>query len=168
VKKVKMKEDERDITVLRVIVEGEKSGNWASYTFEMVDFYDTERKVTSMAKTTRILKDILEMSSEIIGQGTTRSMRSGFRAGLARALTITLPMMHRSGARNMQTRISIQNSGRAASQNASPILPSHAQRAQPALFSPAHGCISRAAASIDSGNAGSRLDALVDATRGAA
>ena len=64
--KVRMGEDERDITVLRVIVEGEKDGSWASYTFDMVDFYDVERKVTSMAKTTSYTAAIV---ARMLGRG---------------------------------------------------------------------------------------------------
>jgi lysine 6-dehydrogenase len=43
-----------DITVVRVTVTGKKNGKDASYTWEMVDFYDHERNITSMAKTTAI------------------------------------------------------------------------------------------------------------------
>lgn len=64
--KVRLEEGERDITVLRVIVEGERSGSWASYTFDMVDFYDLERKVTSMAKTTAYTAAIVAM---MLGRG---------------------------------------------------------------------------------------------------
>ncbi|MCX6655339.1 MAG: hypothetical protein NTY03_09490 [Candidatus Bathyarchaeota archaeon] len=64
--KVRMEEDERDITVLRVIVDGEKGGSWASYTFDMVDFYDMERKVTSMAKTTAYTAAIV---ARMLGRG---------------------------------------------------------------------------------------------------
>jgi lysine 6-dehydrogenase len=64
--KVRLEEGERDITVLRVIVEGEKDGSWASYTFDMVDFYDVERKVTSMAKTTAYTAAIV---ARMLGRG---------------------------------------------------------------------------------------------------
>jgi lysine 6-dehydrogenase len=50
--KVRLEERERDITVLRVIVEGEKDSENKSYTFNMVDRYDDGKGVTSMAKTT--------------------------------------------------------------------------------------------------------------------
>ncbi|MEH6986289.1 saccharopine dehydrogenase family protein [Cytobacillus firmus] len=43
-----------DITVLRVEVNGKKSGVQTKYTWEMVDFYDHERNITSMAKTTAL------------------------------------------------------------------------------------------------------------------
>ena len=64
--KVRLEEDERDITVLRVIVAGEKDEYSASYTFDMVDFYDTGRKVTSMAKTTAYTAGIV---ARMLGRG---------------------------------------------------------------------------------------------------
>jgi lysine 6-dehydrogenase len=50
--KVRMDEGEKDITVLRVKVEGVKEGCKTCYTFDMVDFFDENRGLTSMAKTT--------------------------------------------------------------------------------------------------------------------
>ena len=50
--KVRLEEDERDITVLRVVVEGVKDGEKTTYTFNMVDYYDDNKGITSMAKTT--------------------------------------------------------------------------------------------------------------------
>ncbi len=50
--KVRLEEGERDITVLRVKVKGEKDGRETLYTYDMVDRYDDEERVTSMAKTT--------------------------------------------------------------------------------------------------------------------
>lgn len=44
--------DEADVTVLRVVVRGETGQRKATWTFEMVDFYDRETGVTSMARTT--------------------------------------------------------------------------------------------------------------------
>lgn len=43
-----------DITVLRVEVSGLKARQQTKYTWEMVDFYDHERNITSMAKTTAL------------------------------------------------------------------------------------------------------------------
>lgn len=43
-----------DITVLRVAVSGIKQGIPTKHTWEMIDLYDHERKITSMAKTTAI------------------------------------------------------------------------------------------------------------------
>ena len=45
-------ESNEDITVLRVEVSGIKDNKATNYTWEMVDLYDHERKITSMAKTT--------------------------------------------------------------------------------------------------------------------
>ena len=67
--KVRMETDEKDITVLRVIVEGEKDGHWASYSFDMVDRYDEEKKVTSMAKTTAYPAAIV---TRMLGRGDIR------------------------------------------------------------------------------------------------
>lgn len=41
-----------DITVLRTIVEGTKNNKKTRFTWEMIDLYDNERNITSMAKTT--------------------------------------------------------------------------------------------------------------------
>ncbi|WP_188455855.1 saccharopine dehydrogenase family protein [Virgibacillus oceani] len=43
-----------DITVVRVVTKGKKNGKNTTYTWEMVDLYDHERNITSMAKTTAI------------------------------------------------------------------------------------------------------------------
>lgn len=47
-------ESNEDITVVRVEVSGMKDGKSTKYTWEMVDLYDHERNITSMAKTTAI------------------------------------------------------------------------------------------------------------------
>ena len=44
--------EERDVTLLRIIVSGKKSGKPVTHVFEMVDYFDTEKKYSSMAKTT--------------------------------------------------------------------------------------------------------------------
>jgi len=43
---------EKDVTVLRVDVTGKKNGNNVEHSFVMIDFFDEERGVTSMARTT--------------------------------------------------------------------------------------------------------------------
>jgi lysine 6-dehydrogenase len=43
---------ERDATLLRIVVEGKKSGKTMTHIFEMIDFYDAEKHYTSMGKTT--------------------------------------------------------------------------------------------------------------------
>jgi lysine 6-dehydrogenase len=50
--RVKLEEGEKDITVLRVEVIGEREQKRVKYRFEMVDFYDQEGEITSMARTT--------------------------------------------------------------------------------------------------------------------
>jgi len=49
---VKMEEGERDITLLRTEVKGEKDGQPRKYLIEMVDRYDDDLGFTSMARTT--------------------------------------------------------------------------------------------------------------------
>jgi lysine 6-dehydrogenase len=44
--------DEKDATLLRIIVEGRKSGRAETHVFEMVDYFDCDKGYTSMAKTT--------------------------------------------------------------------------------------------------------------------
>ena len=43
---------DRDVTLLRVVVSGKKAGESVTHVFEMVDYFDEEKKYTSMAKTT--------------------------------------------------------------------------------------------------------------------
>ncbi len=50
--KWKLKEGEEDITIMKIIVEGEKSGKQKRYTYDLIDTYDKETKVHSMARTT--------------------------------------------------------------------------------------------------------------------
>jgi len=64
--KVRLEEGEKDITVLRVIVEGVKDGCQTRYTFDMVDRYDDERGITSMAKTTSYTAAIV---ARMLGRG---------------------------------------------------------------------------------------------------
>jgi saccharopine dehydrogenase-like NADP-dependent oxidoreductase len=48
----KLKEGEVDITVMRIIVEGENEGKNLRYQFDLYDEYDPETRVHSMARTT--------------------------------------------------------------------------------------------------------------------
>jgi lysine 6-dehydrogenase len=64
--KVRLEEGERDITVMRIAVEGLKNGKKTSYTFNMIDHYDEERDVTSMAKTTSYTAAIV---ARMLGRG---------------------------------------------------------------------------------------------------
>jgi lysine 6-dehydrogenase len=50
--RVRLEEGERDMTVLRVEVVGQKGGQRRRYKVEMVDRYDAELGFTSMARTT--------------------------------------------------------------------------------------------------------------------
>ena len=50
--KWKLEEGEEDITVMQVIIEGEKSGKNLRYTYDLYDAYDPFTKVHSMARTT--------------------------------------------------------------------------------------------------------------------
>jgi saccharopine dehydrogenase-like NADP-dependent oxidoreductase len=45
-------EGEEDVTVMRVIVSGEKSGRKERHIWELLDYYDTNTQTTSMARTT--------------------------------------------------------------------------------------------------------------------
>jgi len=47
-----MKQGEKDITVMRVIVEGEKDGEKKRYTYDLIDRYDDQTQTHSMAKST--------------------------------------------------------------------------------------------------------------------
>lgn len=44
--------DEKDVTLLRILVSGRKSGIPQTHVFEMVDYYDADKNCTSMARTT--------------------------------------------------------------------------------------------------------------------
>jgi saccharopine dehydrogenase-like NADP-dependent oxidoreductase len=44
--------EEQDVTLLRIVVSGKKSGVSQTHTFEMVDYADSERQFSSMARTT--------------------------------------------------------------------------------------------------------------------
>jgi lysine 6-dehydrogenase len=64
--------DERDVTLLRIVVEGKRSGEPASHEFEMVDYFDEEKSYTSMGKTTAYPSSIaaqMIMSGDITQRG---------------------------------------------------------------------------------------------------
>lgn len=50
--KWKLKEGEQDLTVMKIIVKGVKQNKKLRYTYDLLDFYDNETKVHSMARTT--------------------------------------------------------------------------------------------------------------------
>jgi lysine 6-dehydrogenase len=43
---------EKDVTLMRIIISGKKSGRPVTHVFEMIDHYDSEKACTSMARTT--------------------------------------------------------------------------------------------------------------------
>ncbi|MGB0649433.1 MAG: saccharopine dehydrogenase C-terminal domain-containing protein [Rhodothermales bacterium] len=48
----KMTKEDRDLTVMRVEMEGVEAGEQVRYTFDLLDFYDEETDIHSMARTT--------------------------------------------------------------------------------------------------------------------
>ena len=54
-----LEKGEKDLTILRVEVIGEKRGRKELYTFDMVDYYDEEQNITSMARTTAYTSTIV-------------------------------------------------------------------------------------------------------------
>jgi lysine 6-dehydrogenase len=63
------------VTLLRIIVSGEKSENPVTHVFEMIDFYDSKKNYTSMAKTTSFPASI---GAQMIASGRIRSRGSLF------------------------------------------------------------------------------------------
>lgn len=51
-KQWKLEEGEEDLTIMKIVVEGKKSGKSIRYTFDLYDRYDTETNTHSMARTT--------------------------------------------------------------------------------------------------------------------
>jgi len=51
-KQWKLEEGEEDLTVMKIVVEGKKSGKTLRYTFDLFDRYDAKTKTHSMARTT--------------------------------------------------------------------------------------------------------------------
>lgn len=48
----KLKEGERDLTVMQVILEGKEGNDQVVYQYDLVDHFDQEKSITSMARTT--------------------------------------------------------------------------------------------------------------------
>jgi len=48
----KMDKDDKDLTIMRIIIEGDKNNQNVRYTYSMLDYYDEEKEVISMARTT--------------------------------------------------------------------------------------------------------------------
>lgn len=67
--------EERDGTLMRIIVSGKKSGKPETHVFEMIDHYDEEKAYTSMAKTTSFPASI---AAQMIASGKIRQKGSLF------------------------------------------------------------------------------------------
>lgn len=67
--------EERDVTFLRIIASGKKSGKPETHVFEMIDKYDSEKAYTSMAKTTSFPASI---TAQMIASGRIRQKGSLF------------------------------------------------------------------------------------------
>ncbi len=64
---------EKDVTLLRIVISGKKSGKPTTHIFEMIDFYDEKQGYTSMAKTTSFPASIAAQmitSGEITKRGS--------------------------------------------------------------------------------------------------
>jgi lysine 6-dehydrogenase len=68
-KTLQYQKGEVDVVVQRVRVIGEKDGEDRQYVYELIDFYDKERDVTAMGRTTAYPCSIL---SQMIGRGDVR------------------------------------------------------------------------------------------------
>jgi len=80
---------ERDVTLLRIVVEGKKSGKPTTHIFEMIDFYDSERDYTSMGKTTSFPASI---AAQMIASGRIAQRGSLFPEEIFQA-ELYLPLM---------------------------------------------------------------------------
>lgn len=67
-RKLKQGEPE-DVTVMRVEAKGKKRGKSTSVTYEMIDFYDEKKKVSSMGRTTGYTCSIV---TQMVGRGEIR------------------------------------------------------------------------------------------------
>jgi lysine 6-dehydrogenase len=66
---------DRDATLMRIVVSGKKSGQPMTYVFEMIDQYDTQKRYTSMAKTTCFPASI---AAQMIASGKIKNYGSTF------------------------------------------------------------------------------------------
>lgn len=70
------KPDVHDLVALKVIVAGKKAGKPKTVTFELLDFYDPEFKISSMMRTTGYslaITGAMQAQGEVIGPGVTTS-----------------------------------------------------------------------------------------------
>lgn len=66
---------DRDVTLLRIVASGKKSGKPLTHIFEMIDFFDSEKGYTSMAKTTSFPASIV---AQMIASGSITQKGSLF------------------------------------------------------------------------------------------
>jgi lysine 6-dehydrogenase len=80
-----MSEQERDMTLLRVNVSGEKNGEMVKKSYEMVDYRDKRTGILSMARTTgftgAIVVDML-LSGKINDKGVVMPEKLGANAAI--------------------------------------------------------------------------------------
>jgi len=67
--KWKLKEDEEELTVMRIIVQGKKEEKRLCYTYDLLDYYDKKEKATSMSRTTGFPCAIM---ARLVAQGEFR------------------------------------------------------------------------------------------------
>ncbi|UCC40537.1 MAG: saccharopine dehydrogenase NADP-binding domain-containing protein [Candidatus Aminicenantes bacterium] len=66
---------EKDVTLMRVVVSGKKRGKFTTHIFEMIDYYDSKRNCTSMARTTSFPASI---AAQMIDSGRLKKRGSLF------------------------------------------------------------------------------------------
>jgi len=67
--KWELKEGEKELTVMRVMVQGKKDEKILRYTYDLMDYYDKEEKATSMSRTTGFPCAIM---ARLVAQGEFR------------------------------------------------------------------------------------------------
>ncbi len=87
-KTLQYKENEGDLVVQRVNVIGEKNGEETTYAYEFVDFYDEEKGITAMARTTAYACSIVAQMiarDEIKENGVIHAGKIGWQFQLAKS-----------------------------------------------------------------------------------
>ncbi|MCK4498763.1 hypothetical protein KAU25_06170, partial [Candidatus Bathyarchaeota archaeon] len=79
--KVRLAEGEKDITVLKVVVDGIERGSKACFIFTILDAYDESRGITSMARTTSFPAAIV---ARMLGRGDISRKGLAFPAKILR------------------------------------------------------------------------------------
>ncbi len=67
--KWELEEGEEELTIMRVVVQGEKEGKRLCYTYDLLDYYDKDEKATSMSRATGFPCSIM---ARLIAQGDFR------------------------------------------------------------------------------------------------